>query len=54
MWTAKQFENDSVGGEHFIRFPDENAVFKFVGLSVHVAWNNLLVERIAIAIVNAI
>ena len=27
----KQFENDSVGGRHFVRFRGENVVFKFIG-----------------------
>ena len=37
VWTAKQFENDNVDEEHFMRFPDENAVFKAIRLSVDVA-----------------
>ena len=30
-------ENDNVDGQHFIRFRDKNAVFKFIRLSVDVA-----------------
>ena len=37
VWTAKQFENDDVNEEQFIRFRDENAVFKFIWLSVNAA-----------------
>ena len=37
VWTAKQFENDNADGEDFIRFRDENVVFKFIQLSVDVA-----------------
>ena len=38
LWTGKQLENDNVDGEHIIRFLDKNAVFKFIRLSVDVAW----------------
>ena len=27
VWTAKQFENYNVDGEHFIRFPDNKTAF---------------------------
>ena len=35
--TSKQFENDNIDVEHFIRFRDKNAVFKFVWIGVNVA-----------------
>ena len=37
VWTAKQFVNNSVDGEHFICFRDKNVVFKFIWISVGIA-----------------
>ena len=37
MWTVKQFENNNVDEEYFIRFRNESAVFKFIPLSMYVA-----------------
>ena len=42
MWTAKQLKNDSVDGEHFIRFPEGNAVCKFIRLCVDVVSVNFV------------
>ena len=36
VWTAKQFENDNVDGEH-ICFCNKNALIKFIWISVNVA-----------------
>ena len=37
VWTAKQFENDNVDREHFIRFQEKNTVFQFIRLSMDIA-----------------
>ena len=46
VWKAKRtflkmltWQRNDVDGEHFICFHDKNTVFKFIWLSVDLAWN---------------